>query len=285
MAAVHALESQARPIRAAEWPDELTDLDNPGLYSWWVDRRGAADLAQGLGHRVKEGLIYAGQTGATKWPSGTTGDATLRSRISRNHLRGNIRGSTLRRTLAAALRSPLALVSTGPGRIDSESERRLTAWIESHLEVAVYAFPNADALIDLEHCVLAKLDPPLNLNGMGPTPVRVELARLRRDLTRARTTHSLRSRHSTGSVRYEPSILSDVARINAFLQRELQRRRVAEVTAVEAAEWLASARILANSESRPGLPLRNLLRAGQIDGAVQRPPQPHGRWFITRNDE
>lgn len=71
-------------------------------------------------------------------------------------------------------------------------------------------------------------------------------------------------------------------RISAYLQTELRKRSIDEVAAVEAAEWLDEASLLANSESRPGLPLRNLLRKGLIAGQEQRPPQRYGRWFITR---
>ncbi len=73
-----------------------------------------------------------------------------------------------------------------------------------------------------------------------------------------------------------------VARINAFIQDELRQRALHDVTAIEAARWLQGAGLLADSEHRPGLPLRNLLRAGQINGSEQRPAKPYGRWFITR---
>jgi hypothetical protein len=72
--------------------------------------------------------------------------------------------------------------------------------------------------------------------------------------------------------------------VNAFLQTELRRRRLPEVTAVEAARWLDGAGVLKDSASRPGLPLRTLLRAGRIDGGTQRPPTSHGRWHIERVD-
>ena len=39
----------------------------PGLYSWWVDEAGAADISRGLGLPVKAGLIYAGLAGATRY--------------------------------------------------------------------------------------------------------------------------------------------------------------------------------------------------------------------------
>lgn len=74
----------------------------------------------------------------------------------------------------------------------------------------------------------------------------------------------------------------DHIEIGTFLQRELRRRRQLEVTAVEAAAWLDRARVLDDSASRPGLPLRRLLRAHRIPGAEQRPPRPHGRWYITQ---
>jgi hypothetical protein len=50
----------------------------------------------------------------------------------------------------------------------------------------------------------------------------------------------------------------------------------------EAARWLDEAAVLKDSDSRPGLPLRKLLRAGRIEGGVQRPPTSHGRCFIER---
>ncbi len=74
------------------------------------------------------------------------------------------------------------------------------------------------------------------------------------------------------------------AEIDAFLQTALARRRLGEVTAVEAASWLDEAGLLSDSRQRPGLPLRNLLRAGLIRSGEQRPPERHGKWFIVRGD-
>ena len=51
--------------------------------------------------------------------------------------------------------------------------------MRKHLEVAVLPFLYRDSLGDLEHNVLAELDPPLNLDGMATTPLRATLARLR----------------------------------------------------------------------------------------------------------
>jgi len=78
----------------------------------------------------------------------------------------------------------LSLVPAGPKRLDEASERALSNWIARHLSVAVYPFPNADALADLEQQVLSQLDPPLNLDGMPLTSVRARLAELRAALLR-----------------------------------------------------------------------------------------------------
>jgi uncharacterized protein DUF6884 len=122
-AAMRALDNDPARIPARDWPGGLDKLDGPRLYSWWVDKQGAADLSEGLGQLVLPGRIYAGQTGATKWPSGTAGKATLASRVGANHLRGGIRGSTFRLTLAACLVGPLALVRTARRRLDPRSEQ------------------------------------------------------------------------------------------------------------------------------------------------------------------
>lgn len=184
-AALTALDARTERVTAARWPGTLKGLDQPGLYSWWTDRAGATDLSAGLELELAPGRIYAGLTGATKWPSGKVGKMTLGDRIGRNHLRGTIRGSTFRRTLAALLRQRLGLRLSAAGRLAAESEGLLSGWMRDHLAVAVYAFAERDALASLEHEVLATLDPPLNLDGMAPTPVRSRVARLREELGRS----------------------------------------------------------------------------------------------------
>ena len=53
MAALGDLKARPRKVGATEWPGAVTDLDSPGLYSWWVDRAGAGDLTRGLGEPVR----------------------------------------------------------------------------------------------------------------------------------------------------------------------------------------------------------------------------------------
>lgn len=70
--------------------------------------------------------------------------------------------------------------------------------------------------------------------------------------------------------------------IGKFLQEELRRRSLDEVPAVEAARWLDRKGLLPDDRDRPGKPLRQLMRDGEVHGAEQRPPKPHGLWFVVR---
>lgn len=72
--------------------------------------------------------------------------------------------------------------------------------------------------------------------------------------------------------------MANVRDINQWLQDELARRGRPEVTPNEAAEWLDKAGLLRAGGTARGLPLRNLLRAGRIEGAEQR----GSRWAIKR---
>jgi hypothetical protein len=157
----------------------LAGLDGCGLYSWWIDSSGAKGLTHGIEAEVAEGLVYAGQTGATKWPSGRRSRATLASRIGANHIRGRVRGSTFRLTLAAALHRELDFQIVGSKKLAPESEHRLTDWIRDHLAVSVFPYGDPDELGRVEDDLLDKLDPPLNLTGRPRTRLRANLTALR----------------------------------------------------------------------------------------------------------
>jgi hypothetical protein len=170
-------------VRATSWPGSLA-IAGAGLYTWWADASGAQDLTDGLGARVATGLIYAGQTGGTT-VGGVMRIATLRSRIGGNHLRGRIRGSTFRFTLCAALMRPLRLVADGPKRLTADSEAKLSAWMAAHLSVSTVVINDRGSVIKFEHELLRHLDPPLNLDGVPFTPLRSQVARLRREVGRS----------------------------------------------------------------------------------------------------
>jgi hypothetical protein len=149
-----------------------------GLYSWWADLEGRELLSRPLSMALPT-LIYAGQAGATSARAGKQNEVTLARRIDGNHLRGNVRSSTLRYSLAALLRtdSDFAEDFVSP---TTANEARLTAWICAHLGVVTYPFTDRGSLACLEREILAELNPPLNLEGMHPADTRRQLKSLRR---------------------------------------------------------------------------------------------------------
>jgi hypothetical protein len=159
-----------------------------GLYSWWVDEPGALALTSGLGHIVDAGLIYAGQAGATRWPSGQRSANTLRGRLIGMHRDGSVNFSTFRLTLAFALN----LVADG--RAD---EGALTEWMRHHLAIAWRSTDDPDRLAGVEHDVLGQLDPVLNLRGMHTTEVRMELTRRRSKKNRVLAARALEAPRKT----------------------------------------------------------------------------------------
>jgi len=74
----------------------------------------------------------------------------------------------------------------------------------------------------------------------------------------------------------------NIEQINNHLQSCLESECLVEVTAVRAAKWLNEAGLLQDSSTRPGKPLRDLLRAHKIVGQEQRPNKKNGRWFIKK---
>ncbi len=171
-----------RNAAAAVSPQEFiargrASSDRSGLYSWWVDQIGADDLSRGLGLHVEPGLIYAGLAGATRWPSGGRSKNTLWLRVMTMHLGGNHEFSTFRRTLGA-----IVAHANGVTQIDEDA---LTRWMHAHLRLVTESYDDRDALGRLERDVLAELDPPLNLQGMDPTPIRRRLKELRRAITQS----------------------------------------------------------------------------------------------------
>ena len=141
---------------------------DPGLYTWWADDRGAADLTRGLGQVVARGLAYAGRAGGIR-PSGVASTNTLWGRIATMHLGGRRRFSTFRVTLSACL-------SPEGGPVIDEPD--LTAWMHRHLRVAVLPLP-IEAVAPGEVRLLERADPPLNLRDVARTDLRRTVSRCR----------------------------------------------------------------------------------------------------------
>lgn len=178
---VALLRDRSNAVRAGDFPADPAVAKLPGLYAWWADEDGRAILAAGLGCTL-DPLIYAGLAGATHWPSGKPSKTTLAQRVRGLHLRGNIRASTFRHTLAAIVREPLHLQVVARNRLTKAGEQELSGWMAHHLYVAVYPYPDRDALGRMEKEILARLVPPLNLAGMPTTPLRAQVKALRQSL-------------------------------------------------------------------------------------------------------
>jgi Family of unknown function (DUF6884)/GIY-YIG catalytic domain len=142
-----------------------------GMYSWWVDEAGAAELSAGLGHEIQPGIVYAGLAGATR-SGGSSSANTLWGRIATMHLGKNHQFSTFRLSLGSIL-----ACANGQTAID---EVQLTRWMHAHLRVLPIPVDDADSLGDLETGILAALDPPLNLAKVERTPLRQRLSVLRK---------------------------------------------------------------------------------------------------------
>lgn len=147
-------------------------LRHPGLYAWFVDADGAADLSRGLEHPVSPGLVYAGQAGATHWPSAKPSDNTLWGRLMGMHFGGSRTMSTFRLTLASILSEAYSGTAVSEGDI--------TKWMAAHLCVAPIAVDDRDQLGHIEKAVLARLDPPFNLHHVPGNQLRSRLRELRR---------------------------------------------------------------------------------------------------------
>jgi hypothetical protein len=180
--------------------DRSPGIDQPGLYSWWADQDGAAQLSEGVGFPVFVG-------------------------------------------------------------------RRLSAWMREHLSVAVYPYPNRDALADLEDRVLEVLDPPLNLEGMPPSTLRARLSALRSRLGRGPT---------------EPAQMPDAIEVKPLppdpiptqpnAGRPRLHEEIADILRDHGKDWMSTAQIAAEVNRRG--------RYHKRDGSAVSDFQVHGR---TRN--
>ncbi len=182
-AIVAVLANPSNAVEPLRFPIDRDNARRPGMYAWWGDAVARHDLGEALGALLPE-LLYSGQAGATRWPSGTPSSATLASRVGEQHIRGNARASTFRLTISVLLFDRLGLVSAGRGKLDTRSNDAVSAWIAEHLKVAIAPYDDRDTLGAIEEEVLTRLDPPLNLGHCLPSDARARLTTLRKSLPR-----------------------------------------------------------------------------------------------------
>lgn len=180
---IELLSNPAIAQAPRSFPQDPRMAGRAGMYVWWADDAARVALGAPLGD-VLPALVYAGQAGATRWPSGTTSNATLKSRIRQQHIGGNAGSSTFRLTISALLVDQLQLLVVGGGRLERESNNRVSTWIAEHMRVGIAGFDDRHQLGVVEAAVVTALDPPLNLEHCSPTKARSRLTALRSEFGR-----------------------------------------------------------------------------------------------------
>ena len=170
---IEALGDRGRAVPASDFDASASDAGSCGVYAWWADEDARQLIGDTLGAAANP-LIYVGKT-----------KQTLKRRVLRTHLNGNIRNSTLRWSLTAILMETAAFADAHP---DARAIRRspsLSDWMREHLDIAIAAIAPGH-LDDAERAIMAHYDPPLNLQGVARTPARDRLTGLRRQIRWAR---------------------------------------------------------------------------------------------------
>jgi hypothetical protein len=138
----------------------------PGLYAIYADAETWREL--GLGDPPDERPLYVGKAE----------DSLVTRDLSTHFGNGRTGSSTVRRSFAALLREPLRLaaIPRNPERperfanygLSREHDERLTAWMRTNLELAVWPKPDdcEFTLLQVERVLLSELLPPLNLKDV-----------------------------------------------------------------------------------------------------------------------
>lgn len=156
-----------------------------GVYAWWFDTALPLVPRDGCLRMGLFDMLYVGIA-----PPRRSGDrgrrlTPVKQRLLQNHLRGSIRRSTLRQSLAAILAEQMGFEfwrdTSGKSRMRPEDEVKLTEWITTH---AAVTFVHTDYPLGIEEALVRK-GPPLPLNlSMSQHPFRKTLSALRRHLGR-----------------------------------------------------------------------------------------------------
>lgn len=136
-----------------------------GLYAIYGGDEAWAEL--GLGRPVENLPLYVGKAADS-----------LSERDLKDHFgNGRTGRSTVRRSFAALLREDLDLAAmprnpAEPADFDryalsTADDQKLTDWMRGRLEIAVWTWDQSRPLDDIEHDVLARLNPPINIVGVS----------------------------------------------------------------------------------------------------------------------
>ena len=154
-----------------------------GFYAWWCrsDHLSDAEPPFPLEHRppvdLAWSLLYVGIS-----PSSASSSRNIAARFAKDHVGGNIGGSTFRQSLAAMLMESLQLrPRPGSDRSRLVSEVPLSRWIA---DCCGMTFARVDRPWELERDVIALMNPPLNLSG-ATHPFAADVSERRRALRSA----------------------------------------------------------------------------------------------------
>jgi hypothetical protein len=154
---------------------------DPGFYAWW-SLAGAIGGVPLVPHPLESelGLFYVGIS-----PANSESGQTVRTRVIHNHLSGNLGSSTFRLTLAALLREDLDLhpVERSAKVVLPQAEnKQLSDWQQRHLRLTWCSCAEPWMI---EHQVIQRMQPPLNLAANGQHPFHRTLTDARRALRTA----------------------------------------------------------------------------------------------------
>jgi hypothetical protein len=154
-----------------------------GVYGWWFDQDLGSLPRDGCLQMDGKHLLYVGIAQPVQRRGRLR--AAAGNRLWRNHLRGSVRVSTLRLTLAALLADRLGLTflrdARGRVRMAKTDEDKLSTWLVQHAAISVAQHDDPRALE--REFITAGPSLPLNLEGSSH-PFRRTLSELRRSLGR-----------------------------------------------------------------------------------------------------
>ncbi|AUQ75752.1 hypothetical protein PhaeoP71_02913 [Phaeobacter piscinae] len=189
----HSLSDEARSVLSPEallLPDHVLEFIDRhavthGVYGWWFDRRLPVVPRDGCIEYDGKDLLYIGIAPSKNRSVRRGAPTPVKSRLWRNHLRGTVRSSTLRLSLAALLEQELELAfwrdKRNRVRMDRHHEDKLSDWIAKHAAISVVQHDEPWSLEE----TLIRNGPPLPLNlSMSGHPFKPTLSDLRRALGR-----------------------------------------------------------------------------------------------------
>jgi hypothetical protein len=189
----HSLSDEARAVLSPETlllPDHVLDFIDGhavthGVYGWWFDHGLPLVPRDGCIERDEKHLLYIGIAPPKDRSVRRDRPTPVKSRLWRNHLRGTVRTSTLRLSLAALLKQELDLAfwrdKRNRVRMDRHHEDKLSEWIATHAAISVVQHDEPWSLEE----TLIRTGPPLPLNlSMSGHPFKSTLSDLRRALGR-----------------------------------------------------------------------------------------------------